>query len=53
MLYEVITRTVIAFGAGSDYILSPEWPDVEGGGSDLAGAITQAEEILGGEPGRA
>ena len=45
-------RTVIAFGAGSDYVLSQEWPEVEGGGSDLAQAIGRAEEILSGEPGR-
>ena len=39
-------------GAGSDYVLSQEWPEVEGGGSDLTGALQHAAEILGGEPGR-
>ncbi|MBN2045161.1 MAG: VWA domain-containing protein [Anaerolineales bacterium] len=45
-------REVIVFGADADFLLSGEWPQVETGGTDLAGALLLAQSRLVGDPGR-
>ena len=44
-------REVIVFGAGVDYLLSENWPQVDSAGSDLADALVIAGERLSGTEG--
>jgi len=47
-------RLVVVFGAAAEVVRSNEneWPAVDGSASDLTGALSMAQGLLGGAPGR-
>lgn len=45
-------RHVVVFGQNVEVVLSQQWPEIDGLGSDLAGGLSEAVQLFGETPGR-